>query len=69
MLTVANDLLNHDWAVVTGFRKGTSENLRDAFDLRNYDQLKQPIFRYKQIQPRQYFTHLKAHWVFLVEKK
>ena len=69
VLTAANDLLQHDWAVVTGFRKGTRENIREALEDRHYDQLKQAIFRYKRIQPIQYFNHLNAHWVFLDEKQ
>ena len=27
VLIAANDLLQHDWAIVTGFSKGTSENI------------------------------------------
>ena len=43
MLTAANDLLQHDWVIVTGFRKGTGENIRDALEDRYFDQLKQQI--------------------------
>ena len=69
VLTAANNLLYQDWAVVAGFRKVTSENIRDALEDQYFDQLKQQIFRYKRIQPIQYFKHLKAHWVFLNEKQ
>ena len=64
-----NNLLLHDWAIVTGFRRGVCENFRDALDPRYYEQLKQPICRYKRIQPLQYINHIKAHWVFLDNKK
>ena len=47
VLTAANDLLQHEWAIVAGFRKGTSKNIRDALEDRYVDQLKQQIFRYK----------------------
>ena len=65
VLTAENDLLKHDWEKVTGFLTGAGKNLRDALDPKYYDQLSEPIFRYKWIHPRQYFAHLKQHWVFL----
>ena len=68
VLTAENDILKHELAKVTGFLTGAGKNLRDAFDPKYYDQLSEPIFRYKRIHPRQYFAHLKQHWMFLDEK-
>jgi hypothetical protein len=68
LLTAENDVARHDWAIVKGFRRAISTNIRDALDLRYHNQLKHRVLHYRNVHPRQYITHLKTVWVILDER-
>ena len=63
----ANNLLLHNWVVVSCFRRGISKNFRDALDAQYHKQLKERIFCYRRILSRQYIDHITTKWVFLDE--
>ena len=65
LLTAENDLVRHDWAIVKGFRRAISNNIRDALDLCYHTQLKHRVLHYRNLHPRQYIAHLKTVWVIL----
>ena len=54
-----------DWVVVKGFLRGASDNMRECLQARYYEQLYEPVFKYKRLTPRDYITHLKYKWVIL----
>jgi len=56
-----------DWAVVKGFRKGVCDNMRECLQARYYEQLYEPVFKYKRLTPRDYISHLESKWVILDE--
>ena len=68
LLTAENDVERHDWAIIKGFRRAISSNIRDVLDLRYHNQLKHRVLYYRNVHPRQYIAHLKAAWVILDEK-
>ena len=52
-----------NYAIVEGFRQGFGENFRETFDAKYWEQLKEDVFKYKRITPRQYIEHLETKWV------
>ena len=68
LLTAENDVERHDWAIIKGFRRAISSNIRDALDLRYHNQLKHRVLHYRNVHPRQYIAHLKTVWVILDER-
>ena len=39
-----------------------SYNIRQALPIAYYEQLKDTLFGYKEVSPRDYFDHLDDHW-------
>ena len=54
-----------NFGLVTGFRRGTGDNIRDAIDEKYYEQLIEEIFAYKNVRPKQYIDHLENVWCSL----
>ena len=52
-----------NWAAVEGFRSGFNANFRCTFDAKYYKQLKEEVFKYKRIRPRQFIEHIQDKWV------
>ena len=61
-LRAALDIRRRDYAVVQGFIKGFSENLRDACDEKTYQDLKHPRFGYDDVWPGQFLEEVKRHY-------
>ena len=51
-----------NYAIVEGFRQGFGENFRETFDAKYWEQLKEDVFKFKRITPRQYIEHLETKW-------
>ena len=60
-----NDIAKVNYAILEGFRQGFCDNWRKALDSRYYEQLREEIFEYKCITPRQFIEHLEKKWVKL----
>ena len=60
-----NDIAKVNYAIVEGFRQGFSQNWQKALDSRYYEQLREEIFGYSRILPRQFIEHLEKKWVKL----
>ena len=50
-------------AVVSGFRKGVSNNFRECLQPRYYEQLYEPVLKYKRIMLRGNVTPFESKWV------
>ena len=50
-LTDEKTLLNRDWDMVRGFRRGVSENIRDALDLEFFESLQHVRYNYPKVLP------------------
>ena len=50
------------WHTRRGALRGLSENVRDALDEKYYLHLKKPIIAYKNVELREYITHLDSKW-------
>ena len=59
-LTDENDLLKQDWAMLQGYRRGVSNNFRDALDLEFYSVLEHADYGYIDVLPREYIVHLET---------
>ena len=59
-LTDDNNLLKRDWAMLQGFRRGVSANIRDALDLEFYSALEHADYGYIDVLPREYIVHLET---------
>ena len=57
-----HDELKEWFAMVKGFRGGSTENIRDALDEAYYRQLKHVCLGYRRVNPRSYFANLEFHW-------
>ena len=57
-LTDENNLLKRDLAMLQGFRRGVSDNFRDALDLKFYSALEHADCGYIDVLPREYIVHL-----------
>ena len=51
-----------DWYTRRGGLGAVSHNIRDALPPAYYEQLKDSLFGYSKLLPRDYFDHLNAHW-------
>ena len=60
-----NDLQRRNYAVFGGFKIGICRNLRDALDLRYYEQVRETTFGYKRRTFRHYIEHLEEYWCML----
>ena len=60
ILTLAdeNNLLKRDWAVVKGFLRGVSKNIRYALDLDFFESLQHTRYNYLKFLPQEYTTNL-----------
>ena len=45
----ANDTLKRDWGVLSGFRRGMGENIRDALDAEYYEDLDHHVYGYDDL--------------------
>lgn len=50
------------WHTRRGALRGLADNIRDALDKKFYLSLKRPVIAYKNVQPRDYITHLDNKW-------
>ena len=50
------------WYTRRGGLGAVSHNIRDALPSAYYEQLKDSLFGYSELLPRDYFDHLNAHW-------
>ena len=53
-----NNLKKRDWAVISGFCRGASEQIRNALDSEYYEDLEHVRFGYDDVKPREYIEHL-----------
>ena len=60
-LTDENNLLKKYWAVVRGFRRGVSKNIRNALYLEFFESLQHSRYNYLKVLPREYITNLKTN--------
>ena len=60
-LTDKNNILNRDWAVVRGLRRGVSKNTRDALDLEFFELLQYRRYNYLKVLPQEYINNLKTN--------
>ena len=63
-----NDQERRSFAIVTGFRRGSSENIQLALPESHYEQLKEDLYAYKRVRPRDYIEHLENDWCPLDEQ-
>ena len=61
----ATIVAKRNYAGVLGFKRGVSENFRDALEPQYYKQMYEDIFKYKCVLPRRYIEHLELKWVIL----
>ena len=59
-LTDEKNLLKKDWAVVRGFHRGVSENIRDTIDLGFFEWMQHKRYNYLKVLPQEYITNLKT---------
>lgn len=52
------DTKKRDWAILKGFMRGISENIRGALDLEYYKDLEHVDHGFKNVRPIDYITHL-----------
>ena len=57
----ANDMLKRDWAVLSGFRRGMGENIRDALDAKYYEDLDHHVYGYDNVWPEDFFDEVNIH--------
>ena len=55
-----NNLLKIEWAVVRGFHRGVSENIRDTIDLGFFEWMQHKRYNYLKVLPREYITNVKT---------
>ena len=57
----ANDTLKQDWAVLSGFRRGMTENIREALDAEYYEDLDHHVYGYDDVWPEDFFDEVNIH--------
>ena len=57
----AVDILNRDWAVVSGFKRGMCELIRLAVDAEYYEDLSHHVYGYDDIWPIDHFDEIDTH--------
>ena len=60
-----NDIAKGNYAILEGFRQGFCQNWKNALNSRYYEQLRDEVFGFKRITPRQFIEHLEQRWVKL----
>ncbi len=58
-------MLKCDWAVIKAFRQALSTNIPDVLESCYHNQIKYHILIYRNVQQRQYATHLNTVWAVL----
>ena len=58
LLTAENEEEWQHFAIVTGFRKGMGDNIRNVLDSCYYNQLQHCVLKYRNVTPIQYLDHL-----------
>ena len=53
---------------MTSFRRGCSKNVQVALPESHNEQLKENVYAYKRVRPRDYIEHLKDDWCPLNKK-
>ena len=67
ILERVNEQDKRSWAIVRGFKRGAGENIRDALPEKCFKRLKEKLYVYKRIAPRDYIEHLEEEWCPLDE--
>ena len=57
----ANDTLKPDWAVLSGFRRGMGEKIRDVLDAEYYEHLDHHVYGYGNVWPEDFFDEVNIH--------
>ena len=60
-----NYIAKENYAILEEFCQGFYQIFKYAFDSRYHKQLREEVFGYKRITPRQFIKHLKKKWVKL----
>ena len=57
----ANDTLKRDWAVLSGFRRGMGENIRNALDAEYHKDLDHHLYGYDDVWTEDFFDEVNIH--------